>query len=581
MKRHFVVALLASLALFTAGASLAADSGWEIDRNEVALTIEPNGDLLVEEAIYARFHVPKHGIIRSIPVHYEALGHVYSLRFRLDRVIDGGSRPLRCKTSNKGNSVNLRIGDPDVTLTGTHIYRIRYRVGRAVLWEDGRAHLRWNAIGHEWGVPTRSAQIRFTPPPGVDPQQMDSDAWTGTWGARGKDFEVLTAENGMLVWNVGPLRPREGVTIEVGLPAEAVARPPRWREALWWAVGNFVWILWPAIALVCAILWRRRGRDLPGRGSIVVQYEAPDEMGPAEIGTLLDERVDRRDLSAAIIDLAIRGYLRIEKQLPKYLDETTRYTFHKGSLGDPRKGYEKRLMDSLFPFGESASRLDKLTEFYRTVPDIEDDLYRDLAQRGYFDGHPKRIRNNFLVAALVFTALLFALAVAGQQLLYGRVFLAPTILSGILSLATVFGFSQIMPRRTARGRRAWEKIRGLEEYIRRAEAGTIEAADRRGLFERLLPVAMVLGEGKRWAMAFDDLYDGSPGWFITDGRHDYTPMYVHDALESTVGDMHKDMMSAPRSEGGGGSGGGGWSSGGFSGGGFSGGGFGGGGGSSW
>lgn len=580
MRCRWAGLVLAGLVFAAAATTLAADSGWEIDRNEISLSLEPDGDLLVEEAIHANFHVPKHGIIRSIPVHYAVAGHVYSLRFRLDGVTDGADRRLRCRTSRKGNSVNLRIGDPDVTLTGTHIYRIRYRVGRAVLWEDGRAHLRWNAVGHQWSVPTRSAQIRFTPPPGIDPDQVDSDAWTGTWGARGKDFEVLTGTGGMLVWNVDRLRPYEGVTIGIGLPGDAVAQPPRWREALWWAAGNFVWILWPAIALGCAILWRRRGRDAAGRDSIVVRYEAPDGMGPAEIGTLLDERVDRRDLSAAIIDLAIRGHLRIEKKLPEYLDETTTYIFHRGDLGDPPKRFERRLMRSLFPDGARTSQLDKLKDFYQTVPDLADDLYKDLSRRGYFDGNPNEVRNNFLLTALIATVVLFALALAGQQLLYGRVFVAPSVLSGILSLATVFGFSQIMPRKTAKGRRAWEQIRGLEEYLRRAEAGTIESADRRGLFERLLPVAMVLGEGKRWALAFDDIYDGAPGWFSTDGRDNYSAMYVHDAMESTVTDMDGGMMSAPRSEGGGG-GGGGWSSGGFSGGGSSGGGFGGGGGSSW
>ena len=63
----------------------------------------------------------------------------------------------------------------------------------------------------------------------------------------------------------------------------------------------------------CLAGWYFRGRDLPGRGAIVVNYEPPDGLGPAEVGTLVDERVDLRDISAVIIDLAVRGYLKIEE----------------------------------------------------------------------------------------------------------------------------------------------------------------------------------------------------------------------------------------------------------------------------
>ena len=52
------------------------------------------------------------------------------------------------------------------------------------------------------------------------------------------------------------------------------------------------------------------------------------------------------------------------------------------------------------------------------------------------------------------------------------------------------------PRHAAqdqKGRIAWEQITGLEEYIRRAEVDDIQAQDRRGVFERLLPYAIIFG----------------------------------------------------------------------------------------
>lgn len=579
MSRILGGVLLAVGLLAVGTVANAADGGWKIERQEILLTIQPDGGVQVDETIYALFEVQKHGIIRTIPVRYAVAGHRYALRFRLEDVTDGGGRPLRRRVRDKDNFVSLRIGDPDRTLTGLHIYRISYRVERAILWEDGRAFLRWNAIGHEWGVPTLHGEVRVVLPEGVDPRDVYRDAWTGTWGARGKDFRSQIATDGSLVYELGALRPREGVTLEIGLPAEAVARPPRWREATWWALDNFVWLVWPVVLIACAVQWWRRGRDLPGRGSIVVRYEAPAALGPAEIGTLLDERVDRRDLSAAIVDLAIRGYLRIEKRPAESAHEPNRYVFHRGPRREGLKPYEEHLLHALFPAGGDTARMDELIDFHQEVPRLERELYESLTEQGYFDGVPDTVRNGFATSGVVFVLIVYALIVAAQQFLYGRIFALPLVASGLLSLGAVVGFGWIMSRKTSQGRRAWEEIRGLEEYIRRAETGAIESADRRGLFERLLPVAMVLGEGKRWALAFDDIYDGPPEWFSAQGIHNYSTLYVLDSVETASRDMGTGMMTTPRSDGGGG--GGGWSSGGFSGGGFSGGGFGGGGGSSW
>ena len=73
--------------------------------------------------------------------------------------------------------------------------------------------------------------------------------------------------------------------------------------------------------------------------------------------------------------------------------------------------------------------------------------------------------------------------------------------------------SRMMPRKTRKGRIAWEKIAGLEEYIRRAEVDDIREQERQGVFERLLPYAIVFGLSKRWGKAFEDLYRQPPDWY--------------------------------------------------------------------
>ena len=46
----------------------------------------------------------------------------------------------------------------------------------------------------------------------------------------------------------------------------------------------------------------------------MVQYEPPEDLTPAEAGTLIDNAADMRDITATMVDLAVRGYIRIEER---------------------------------------------------------------------------------------------------------------------------------------------------------------------------------------------------------------------------------------------------------------------------
>ena len=85
----------------------------------------------------------------------------------------------------------------------------------------------------------------------------------------------------------------EGITVEVTMPADAVTPPGRLREIGWWLADNFVYGLIPLVLGLCGGAWFFLGRDLPGMGTIVVHYEPPDGLSPAEVGTLVDDPVGR------------------------------------------------------------------------------------------------------------------------------------------------------------------------------------------------------------------------------------------------------------------------------------------------
>ena len=90
-----------------------------------------------------------------------------------------------------------------------------------------------------------------------------------------------------------------------------------------------------------------------------MQYDPPAGLTPAEVGVILDEDAGLKDVSAIIIDLAVRGYLRIREVQKKGLVFTeTDYEFDrlKDFNNDAElRPFEKHLLTSLFgPTAEAA-----------------------------------------------------------------------------------------------------------------------------------------------------------------------------------------------------------------------------------
>src|SRR5262249_10235809 len=156
------------------------------------------------------------------------------------------------------------------------------------------------------------------------------------------------------------------------------------------------------------------------------------------------------------------------------------YQFTRLKDAEGLKPFERKLFERIFGHKDRVLLSDLETKFYPTIGQVRKDLYRGLSQGGYFDGNPDTVRTTFLVLGLIAVAAAVGLAALVQVWLIDRVFVLPIVLAGVLSAVTVAVASRVMPRKTQKGRIAWEKIAGLEEYIRRAEVDDIQAQDRRG-----------------------------------------------------------------------------------------------------
>jgi hypothetical protein len=279
--------------------------------------LEESGAFGVVERIRYDFgSAERHGIYREIPLRGgEGFGEARSIAIDVTEVTDEAGRERPWRLERGGGRIHLRIGDPDRTVSGLREYRIRYRVRRALRFLEDRDELAWNVTGNEWKVPIARAEARIHLPPGAEAGAAGGGArcFAGRYGATAGDCSALV-EGGSVAFAAEGLGPAEGLTAVVALP-KGVLRAPSAAQLAFERLLELggPWLLLPLATLALLLRhWRAHGVDA-GRGdAIPVRYEPPEGLTPAEVGTLLDERADLADLTATLLDLAVRGYLDLQ-----------------------------------------------------------------------------------------------------------------------------------------------------------------------------------------------------------------------------------------------------------------------------
>lgn len=528
--------------------------------------ISKDGSVSVQEDIeYDFVGELRHGIFREIPYKYQIGIKNYNLRMHVAKVTDFNDAPYKYKVSRENGRVKVRIGDPDKEVTGVHGYRIEYIVDGAIVFFKDHDELYWNVTGNEWKVPIEkaSAKVYFD---GGTPQGFRATCYTGVYGYKGSDCAFNTTPNGIEFNASTSFRADEGLTIVVGLPKGIIIEPSFLKKASWFISDNWFFSLPFLTLFLISYVWYTRGRDPEDRGVIAVRYEPPKDLTPGEAGTLIDEKADIIDITSTVIDLAVRGYLKIQeiesKKFIFFSDRDYKLIKIKEPAENTIKAHEKKVFSSIFEGGKNEIMVSDLkNKFYTHLPSIKDALYGELVSGGYFSTNPEDTRRIFKWIGIgIVVAAFFLIPHWGMKL--------SVIASGLFLLI----FSRFMPRKTKKGSLAHEEILGFREFINRAERDRIErlAKDDPTLFDRVLPYALVFGLGDRWAEAFHDMYKNPPSWYDSPryGNVFSSQVFVMD-LGRSLHAMNNTFVSTPGRSGGyyGGSGFGGGSGGGFGGGG--------------
>jgi hypothetical protein len=565
-----VVALVV-LALGAAVTPAVAQRSLAIERFDATIQVQPDGGIQVTEAITARFTGSWNGIYRSIPVKYRtAQGFNWSLGLDVLGATDADGRPLEVEKSREGHYVKLKIWVPGAE-DATHTVILRYRATNGLRFFDDHDELYWNVTGDEWDVPIEAATARIELPPGAE--GVRAIAFNGAYGSTAQDADVAAAGTTVLLVMPHALGFHEGLTAVVGWNKGVVAEPAAIERAAGALASN-----WPLAIPIPAffamfLIWRRRGKD-PGRLPVAVQYDPPEGLTPAEAGTLIDNSPDMRDITATLVDLAVRGYVRFEERVDRKLFGLLRdreYVLHRLQPAGNETGlaqHERLVLDGVFSGrGTSVELSDLEDEFYTAIPGIKTGVFDRLLERGFYRARPDRVRTRWMVAGVM----LGALVAVGGGTLAARFLLTPVpfVVAGVAVAIIVIGFALVMPARTVAGARALEHVLGFEEFQRRVESENLKRVivGHPELFDRYLPFAMAFGLEKKWAKAFEGIYTEAPRWYSGPSMTDFSVSRLSNSLAGFTSSAGSTMSSAPRSSSGSGFGGGGSSGGGGGGGG--------------
>ena len=582
---------------------------WAIDDFHADITIQADGSAAVTETIVANFgSEQKHGIYREIPTDYrDNNGKRISTPISNIGVTMDGQNVIYAISEN--SLVSVKIGDPDKLISGTHTYVISYAVSGALRPFADYDEFYWNVTGSEWTVDIKQSSARIT-------LAKDGILQTACYaGLSGSNLNCSSKENSTttaVFENKPVLFPGDELTVAVGftkgtfpIVIEYLTSP---QPASGPVTGAVFALVLSAGLFFTVRHWGKKGKDFwyrdkavvePGqkeeimswgdKDTIVVEYDPPKDVRPAEAGVIIDETANTLDISATVVDLAVRGYIHITEISKKWLLGTTDYEFKK--IKDPNdslREYEKLILASLFKLGEDTTVLSSIFHIDKEAGDsadisqlrsrlgkdfgaIRSSLYKDVVEKGYFTQNPSSVRFRYAMIAVLIAIFGVSLTVASFSDLALPTADAAVFLGGlrglglsllVLSIILAVVGAKAMPQRTALGHQLYRHIKGYEIFIDNVEKYRQQFFERQNIFMDVLPYAIIFGATKKLASAMKEMefQINQPSWYTGAGA--FSVVNFANSLSSFSSSLNSAVSSG---SGGGGSAGGGAGGGGGSG----------------
>jgi len=615
-------------------AGLSSAGGERIHTYDSDIVIEENGDLMVTETITvtALGRDIRRGIYRDFPTRYrDRYGNRVTVGFDVLEVLrDGRAEPWH--TENVSNGVRIYVGDADTFLqNGQYTYTIRYRTTNQLHFGDSLDEIYFNITGNGWAFPIDSASATIHLPQNA--LALTAEGYTGRFGSSEQAYRIDRDTPGLVTLRATrALGPQDGFTISVSFEKGNVAPPSAIDRTGRLLADNAPLLIGLFGVLVIFayyhLSWLRVGRD-PTKGTVVPLFEPPQDFSPAATRFVDRMGFDQKAFTAAIINMAVKGFLTIEEEgrsfkLVKAAGDPSVLSPGEKKLGEKllgtrssiklKQSHHETFSSAISALKSSLKREYEAANFIRNtqymIPGVGGTIIilvlmgfasydpgASLVSMGWLGGWTvfagiisyagyERIRDGGLgrtVGGILLLLLSFVMVGVGTIFFFalpaplGVPTLLLIVLMGLLSPL----YFELLKAPTAKGRKIMDQIEGFRMYLSIAERHRLEGLHppekTPELFEKYLPYALALGVENEWSEQFDDvlskaMVDGEPyhpHWYHGARWNRFGAAGFAGAISSSVTTSIAAAATAPGSSSG------------VGGGGFSGGGGGGGGGGGW
>lgn len=565
----------------------------KILRFQSQVQVHPDATLTVTETIKVESAGVKikRGIVRDFPTIYQnKSGETVKVGFEVLEVLrDGKKEPYHLE--HVSNGVKLYTGQKDIFLPhGVYEYTIKYRTDRQLGFFQNYDELYWNVTGLGSTIPINSAQAVIELPPGG--KIIQHSAYTGRMGAQGRDYQTRDAGPGKIIFNTTrDLPPGSGLTVAVAWP-KGVVRPPSDADKMGFFLRDHLPAAMGLVGLFLVlgfylVSWTRVGRD-PEEGTIIPLFAPPPGFSPPSVRFLMRMGFDDRTVAAALVDMAVKGYLTIE-------NIGKEYTLRKrgGGAAVLSRG-EQNLGSQLFAGGDTLEMKNKNHSLIQEARDALQKTLKSELEKAYFVGNANYFVTGLILSVLtvgaviltslnhggagdtflrlfVWTGACGALAFwslkrwggvadsgafnfvrkigAVGMVLFAFGFLAVKIISSsfikhnfsltaVVLLVVLVGlnflFYRLLKAPTFTGRKVMDQIEGFKLYLSVAEKERLNMLNppekTPELFEKYLPYALALDVENEWSEQFAEVLARAG-----EGGMGYTPVWYHGGSYHDVG----------------------------------------------
>ncbi len=561
---------------FLSIAACVTAQGYTIKLYQVNVLVNKDASLDITETIDVNFTDRHHGIFRMIPYKYKLVpfpqgkekanrqleSHGYAQTIVEDIQVPGWDYTV----NNKGDYKEIKIGSSKKYVDGDQQYTIKYKMQNAINFFEDRSELYLNIIGDKWDTEIDSVVFSISLYDAL-PATPAFFIATGYTGSQDNNTTSIWIANKIFSGSTTlPLRANEGLTVGIAFPKDFLIQQNFMLRGIYWLllpVFIFIMMFW---------IWRRWGKD--EKPVIVTEFYPPEHISPSVAGYIIDDKLNKRDLTALIPYWGAAGCMQVKETQTKALlglIKNTEYDFIKlKELPQTALSFERTLFNGIFKSGDKVALSSLKDVLYKTMESAKKQLEAEVDKGAFYEKYSRGMGCLFPFLGLFVMGygIIMLIKYWGDPYWYPIAFIASAVI--------IIFFGVLMSKRTPRGNELYKKLAGFKEFIQKVEQDRLALFLKEDphYFDKVLPFAIVFDMADTWKDKLKGLDVPAPNWYV--GNYNtFTTSRFLSSLDHSMNKMSESFYSAPSSSGSGSSGGS------WSGGGSSGGGFGGGGGGAW